>query len=114
MKTHLITLIKRYLETPTLLASVIKWNGRINPLIAPVKMIATIISIATGGSAGKEGPAAQIGGSLTSTFAGMLKLSDTDRKKLVVCGISAGFSSVFYTLLFFTETMPEKIKGHVL
>ena len=68
MKTHLITLIKRYLETPTLLASVIKWNGRINPLIAPVKMIATIISIATGGSAEKEGPAARIGGSLTSTL----------------------------------------------
>jgi len=88
MKTHLITLIKRYLETPTLLASVIKWNGRINPLISPVKLIATIISIPTGGSA--------------------------EKKKLVVCGISAGFSSVFYTLLFFTETMPEKIKGHVL
>jgi len=140
MKTHLITLIKRYLETPTLLASVIKWfilfsisgiivgfstslflhllevsveatehlhyfyllapagsfigtllikrfapdaeghgtekvieaihreSGRINPLIAPVKLIATIISIATGGSAEKEGPAARIGGSLTSTL----------------------------------------------
>jgi len=85
MKTHLINLIK---ETPSLLVGVIKWSGRMNPLISLLKLITTIISITTGDSA--------------------------EKKKLVVCRISAGFSSVFNTLLFFTETMPEEIKGHVL
>jgi H+/Cl- antiporter ClcA len=50
-----------------------------------------------GGSAGKEGPCAQIGAGLSSLFADVLKLDDHDRKKLVICGISAGFASVFGT-----------------
>lgn len=72
-------------------------SGRIRLRVVPVKTLATIMTIAGGGSAGKEGPAAQIGASLASGFAGLLKLSDRDRKKLVVCGISAGFASVFGT-----------------
>jgi H+/Cl- antiporter ClcA len=46
---------------------------------------------------GKEGPAAQIGASLTSLFSDLLRLGDEDRRRLVICGISAGFASVFGT-----------------
>jgi H+/Cl- antiporter ClcA len=72
-------------------------SGRINILVVPVKLLATVFSISMGGSAGKEGPAAQIGAALASGFAQLLKFNDTDRKKLVICGISAGFATIFGT-----------------
>jgi H+/Cl- antiporter ClcA len=72
-------------------------SGRIKASVVPVKLAATIITLAAGGSVGKEGPCAQIGAGLTSLFADFLKVSDHDRKKLVICGISAGFASVFGT-----------------
>lgn len=71
--------------------------GRINPLVVPVKLVSTVITIAAGGSAGKEGPCAQIGAGLSSLLADLFRFSDSDRKKLVICGISAGFSTVFGT-----------------
>ncbi|MBP2638182.1 MAG: Chloride channel core [Firmicutes bacterium] len=60
-------------------------------------MLATIITIAAGGSAGKEGPAAQIGAILASAWARLLKVSNADCRKLVICGLSAGFACVFGT-----------------
>lgn len=68
-----------------------------DPTVAPVKLMATVLTLATGGSAGKEGPCAQIGASLTSWFADILKLKDEDRRRLVICGIGAGFAAVFGT-----------------
>jgi len=72
-------------------------SGKINVMVVPVKLIATIITIASGGSVGKEGPCAQIGAGLSSFFADLFRFDDTDRKKLVICGISAGFAAVFGT-----------------
>lgn len=71
--------------------------GRIPFKVVPVKLVATIITLAGGGSAGKEGPCAQIGAGLASAFGGLLRLPEIDRRKLVICGISAGFSTVFGT-----------------
>lgn len=72
-------------------------SGRIRLAVVPVKAVATILTIAFGGSAGKEGPCAQIGAGLASAVADLLRMNDEDRKKLVICGISAGFSAVFGT-----------------
>jgi H+/Cl- antiporter ClcA len=72
-------------------------SGRIKPAVVPVKLAATIVTLACGGSAGKEGPCAQIGAGLASMFADLLRLTDRDRRKIVICGISAGFASVFGT-----------------
>ncbi|MEP6836171.1 MAG: chloride channel protein [Gemmatimonas sp.] len=83
--------------TEAVIAAVHRDSGRINWRIAPVKLFATVVTLAFGGSVGKEGPAAQIGASLTSLFADMLKLNDPDRRRLVICGISAGFAAVFGT-----------------
>jgi H+/Cl- antiporter ClcA len=74
----------------------LRW-GRIPLLVAPVKLAATVITISVGGSVGKEGPAAQIGAALASGLASLLWLRRRDRRKLVICGISAGFASVFGT-----------------
>lgn len=71
--------------------------GKIPLMVVPVKLIATVITLAGGGSAGKEGPCAQIGAGLASAFGGLLRLEDVDRRKLVICGISAGFATVFGT-----------------
>jgi H+/Cl- antiporter ClcA len=83
--------------TEKVIEAVHKRSGRINPLVVPVKLVATIITISLGGSAGKEGPCAQIGAGLSSLFSGLLRFNDKDRKKLVICGISAGFATVFGT-----------------
>ncbi|MGA2191841.1 MAG: chloride channel protein [Nitrospirota bacterium] len=71
--------------------------GRIPLMVVPVKLVATVITLASGGSAGKEGPAAQIGSGLASGFASLIRLGDIDRRKLVICGVSAGFASIFGT-----------------
>ena len=72
-------------------------SGRIRLAVVPVKALATIITIAVGGSAGKEGPSAQIGAGLASKLADILRFRTDDRKRIVVCGLSAGFAVVFGT-----------------
>lgn len=83
--------------TEKVIEAVHKRSGKMNPLVVPVKLLATIITIAAGGSAGKEGPCAQIGAGLSSAMSDLLRFDNKDRKRLVICGISAGFASVFGT-----------------
>ena len=83
--------------TDKVIEAVHQRSGRIPTLVAPVKLLATVLTIAVGGSVGKEGPAAQIGASLASGLASLLRLGRRDRRKLVICGISAGFATVFGT-----------------
>jgi H+/Cl- antiporter ClcA len=83
--------------TEKIIEAVHRHSGKMDVMVVPVKLAATIITIAFGGSAGKEGPAAQIGAALASAFSGLLRFNDRDRKKLVICGISAGFAAVFGT-----------------
>lgn len=85
--------------TDKIIEAVHKRSGKIKAIVVPVKLVATIITLVTGGSAGKEGPCAQIVAGLSSVFADLLRVDDNDRKKLVICGISAGFASVFGTPL---------------
>jgi len=83
--------------TEKVIEAVHKRFGKIKAAVVPVKLISTIITLAAGGSVGKEGPCAQIGGGLSSIFADLFRFDDRDRKKLVICGISAGFAAVFGT-----------------
>lgn len=83
--------------TEKVIEAIHKHFGKIKPAVVPVKLVATLITLAAGGSVGKEGPCAQIGGGLSSIFADLFKFGNRDRKKLVICGISAGFASVFGT-----------------
>jgi H+/Cl- antiporter ClcA len=83
--------------TEKVIDAVHKHGGKIKLMVVPVKLVSTIITIALGGSAGKEGPAAQIGAGVSSAFSDLLRFDKKDRKKLVICGISAGFATVFGT-----------------
>lgn len=67
--------------------------------MAPLVWLGTIVTHLFGGSAGREGTAVQLGGSLASAIGRRLSLSAADRRLLLVCGISAGFGSVFGTPL---------------
>jgi H+/Cl- antiporter ClcA len=83
--------------TEKVIEAIHKRAGRIPILVVPVKLLATVITLGAGGSAGKEGPCAQIGAGLTSLLSDLMRFDDHDRKKMVICGISAGFASVFGT-----------------
>ncbi len=83
--------------TEKVIEAVHKRSGKIKLAVIPVKVVATLMTLAFGGSAGKEGPCAQIGGGISSAFADLLRFSASDRRKLVICGISAGFAAVFGT-----------------
>jgi len=83
--------------TEKVIEAIHKRRANIKAAVVPVKLLTTIITLSCGGSAGKEGPCAQIGGGMSSIFANLLNFSPADRKKLVICGISAGFASVFGT-----------------
>ncbi|HSB37043.1 MAG TPA: chloride channel protein [Thermoanaerobaculia bacterium] len=83
--------------TEAVIAAIHQRSGKIKWQVAPVKLLATVITLAFGGSVGKEGPCAQIGAAITSLFADLLRLNDEDRRRLVICGIGAGFSAVFGT-----------------
>lgn len=63
--------------------------------VVPIKIISTIFTLAPGAVVGTEGPSVQIGAGLMSELARLIKLTVKNRKKLVVCGVSAALSAVF-------------------
>jgi CIC family chloride channel protein len=70
-------------------------GGRIRYRVAAAKIIASSITIGSGGSAGKEGPIAQIGASFGSATGQLFKLQDKDVEMLVVCGLASGIAATF-------------------
>lgn len=64
---------------------------------APLVFIATAITHLAGGSAGREGAAIQLGGSIGNQIGRWLKLDEEDRHVIVMCGMSAAFSALFGT-----------------
>lgn len=81
----------------TLFAAVNTQNGRMPFRTIWIKPVTAIITLASGGSAGKEGPCSHIGASLASAIGEVLRLNRELRLRVVVCGVSAGFASVFGT-----------------
>ena len=64
---------------------------------APLIFIATLLTHLTGGSAGREGAAIQLGGSIGNQLGAWLRLDEEDCHVIVMCGMSAAFSAVFGT-----------------
>ena len=67
------------------------------PRMGPLILVTTIITHLFGGSAGREGTAVQIGGSIAAWVAGLFKLNQADTRTLLTAGIAAGFGAVFGT-----------------
>ncbi len=74
-------------------------QGRVPLRMAPLVLGGTVLTHLFGGSAGREGTAVQMGGSLADFVSRLFALSPDDRRVLLMSGISAGFGSVFGTPL---------------
>jgi len=74
-------------------------NGTIPLRMAPLVLIGTLVTHLFGGSAGREGTAVQMGGSLAEWLGKQIKINQIDRKIILMCGISSGFGAVFGTPL---------------
>lgn len=74
-------------------------RGVIRARVPLVKMVASAITLGTGGSGGREGPIAQIGAGFGSFLATKLKLTDHERRVLLAAGIGAGIGSIFHAPL---------------
>lgn len=74
-------------------------DGFIPLRMAPLVLFGTLVTHLFGGSAGREGTAVQMGGSLSDLVGRVFKLSRLDRKIILICGIGAGFGSIFGTPL---------------
>ncbi|WP_297506817.1 chloride channel protein [Thermococcus sp.] len=84
---------------PEVIEAVIFKGGNIPGSFTIAKIVATSITIGSGGSAGREGPIGFIGASLTSLFAKWFGLSREMKKLLVTCGLAAGIAGTFNTPL---------------
>ena len=80
---------------PEVMESVALKSGRIRGRVAVVKSLASSICIGFGGSVGREGPIVQIGASIGSMIAGVLRMSRERRRWLVACGAGAGIAATF-------------------
>ncbi|QDT68604.1 H(+)/Cl(-) exchange transporter ClcA [Planctomycetes bacterium MalM25] len=80
---------------PEVITAVARHDGVIRPRIALVKILASGVTIGTGGSAGREGPIVQIGSALGSTAGQLFRLSAKNIKVLVAAGAAAGISATF-------------------
>ena len=74
-------------------------GGGVPSRMAPLILVGTVVTHLFGGSAGREGTAVQMGGSIASTFGRLLRLNAHDVRVLLMAGIAGGFGAVFGTPL---------------
>ncbi len=87
-------------------------EGRIRPIVALVKSLASAVAIGSGASVGREGPIVQIGSSFGSTLGQLIPMNPAQRIVLIAAGAGAGIAATFNTpiggVLFAIELMlPE-------
>lgn len=87
-------------------------GGRIRPIVAVAKSLASALAIGSGAAVGREGPIIQIGSAIGSTLGQIIKMPAGQRITLVAAGAGAGIAATFNTpiggVLFAIELMlPE-------
>jgi CIC family chloride channel protein len=81
--------------TDAAIAAIHHKGGRLRARIPPIKLVASAITIGSGGSGGREGPAAQISAGFGSLLGQWLKLNAADRRIAVAAGMGAGIGAIF-------------------
>ncbi len=98
--------------TDAMIESFHRKKGIIRKRVPIIKTIASSITIGTGGSAGKEGPIAQIGSGFASLLASFLKMDERNRRIMLLAGAAGGISAIFKAplgaALFATEVLYRK------
>lgn len=74
-------------------------GGVMRRRVIVIKALASVLTLGSGGSGGREGPTMQIGGALGSLVGRVLRVSPLERRVLMVAGVAAGISAVFRTPL---------------
>lgn len=69
--------------------------GALRGRVAPVKLLASALTIGSGGAAGREGPIALITAAVGSSYATLMRRGDADRRMLLLVGAAAGLSAIF-------------------
>ena len=72
-------------------------QGVIRTRVAPIKLVASAITIGSGGSAGREGPMALVAAGLGSLYASLAHRSEQERRLLLLAGMAAGLAAIFRT-----------------
>jgi CIC family chloride channel protein len=80
---------------PEVMIAVAENGGRIRPKVAVVKAIASALTIATGGSVGREGPIVQIGSAMASGLGQWIRMPENRMRILVACGAGGGIAATF-------------------
>ena len=70
-------------------------NGRMRTRVPFVKTLVSAITIGSGGSGGREGPTAQIASGAGAILGQLFKLSDDERRTVILIGMAAGLSAIF-------------------
>ena len=98
---------------PEVMDAIYYKEGRIRPVVAAVKSLASAISIGTGAAVGREGPIIQIGASLGSTVGQIIDMAPWQRITLVAAGAGAGIAATFNTpiggVMFAIELMMPEV-----
>jgi CIC family chloride channel protein len=69
--------------------------GYVRPPVPAVKLIASAISLGSGGAGGREGPTALISSGFASVYATLSKRTEEDRRLLLLVGMASGLSAIF-------------------
>jgi H+/Cl- antiporter ClcA len=85
--------------TDLLMEEIHQPGGGVPRRMAPLILVATVVTHLFGGSAGREGTAVQMGGAMAAAFARLWNLDADHKQLLLMCGIAAGFGGVFGTPL---------------
>ncbi len=80
---------------PEVMIAVAENGGRIRPQVSVVKALASAVTIATGGSVGREGPIVQIGSALASSIGQWVRMPENRLRILVACGAGGGIAATF-------------------
>ena len=81
--------------TDSVIAAYHYHQGQIRPRVPLVKIIASALTLGTGGSGGREGPIAQIGAGFGSMLGNLLRLRPAERRVLMAAGMGAGIGAIF-------------------
>jgi CIC family chloride channel protein len=82
---------------PEVMDAIYHGEGRIRPVVAVIKSLASALSIGSGGSVGREGPIAQIGSALGSALGQWIPMSLSQRVTLIAAGAAGGIAATFNT-----------------
>ena len=77
----------------------VRANEAVTLRTAPLIFFSTVVTHLLGGSAGREGAALQLGGSIASSFGRMFQLNEREGRIMTMCGMAAGFAALFGTPL---------------